>query len=244
MTPEELVRDACPLINDLGWAFYFAPETAARTEKFGLDVASFYFIGRGGVLGDAEAPVVHSAFGYFNPELLVSMWDAAKKVVEPRVAARVYIEACHEFGRNHLSSVAGLDAYCEAAEAVVAAADPQGLPLFAGAALQPLPDDVAARAMQLTAVLREYRGSAHLASVVASGLTPKKAHQIHRPEMWEIFGWQEADREEITEADREAFFEAEVLTNRVVLPAYSAVSESLREPMVTALHGIQAALAP
>jgi hypothetical protein len=243
MTPEELVQSACPLIGEMGWAFYFAPETAARTEPYGLDLLSFYAIGRGGVLGDAEAAVVHSAFAYFKPSLVEETWDTAKQAIDPREAARVYRECCNEFGRNHLSAVKGLDAYCEAAETVVRAADPQGLTLFAGAARQPLPDDPPARAMQLTTVLREYRGSAHLAAVVASGLAPVKAHFIARPEMWEVFGWQDGDKPECTDADRRALEAAEAMTDRIVLPAYAAVPERGREAMVKALLAMQAALA-
>jgi hypothetical protein len=145
-------------------------------------------------------------------------------------------------GRLHLSDVPGLDVYCRAAEAVVAAADPQGLSLFAGASAIPLADDVPGRAMQLTTVLREFRGSAHLAAVVASGLPPKRAHQLARPEMWELFGWQESDKEEVTDADHRAHAAAEALTDRIVLPAYAAVADGDREPMVTALRAMAAAL--
>lgn len=243
MTPEELVASACPLIGDMGWAFYFAPETAARVGEIGLDVMSFYVAGRGGVLGDAEPAVVQSSFGYFNPALVESAWETCRKVIAPRDAARVYMECCNEFGRNHFASVDGLDAYCEAAQSVVAAADPQGLPLFAGASRQPLPDDLPARAMQLTTVLREFRGSAHLVAVVAAGLPPVTAHLIARPEMWEVFGWQEGDKPVFTDRDRQALAASESITDRIVLPAYSAVAESLRQPMVAALREMKAALA-
>jgi hypothetical protein len=243
MTPEELVAAACPLIRDTGWSFYFTPETTARGEELGVDVMTFYLIGRGGVLGDANARVVHSAFGYFNPSLVETVWNAGSALVRPSEAALAYMECSQAHGRRHLSEVSGLDAYCRAAEAVVQAADPQGLSLFAGASAIPLADDGPGRAMQLTTVLREFRGSAHLAAVVASGLPPKRAHQVARSEMWEIFGWQESDKEELTDADRRALAAAEALTDRIVLPAYSAVAEDDREPMVTALRAIEAAVA-
>ena len=79
MNPEELVAVACPKISDMGWAFYFVPDTVARGEELGLDVVSFYVLGRGGVLGDVESTVIASAFGYFNPTLVAAMWDAARK---------------------------------------------------------------------------------------------------------------------------------------------------------------------
>jgi hypothetical protein len=96
--------------------------------------------------------------------------------------------------------------------------------------------------MQLTTVLREFRGSAHLVAVVSSGLTPKRAHQVARPEMWEIFGWQESDKEDATDADGRALEAAEALTDRIVLPAYSAVADADREPMIAALRAMEGAL--
>jgi hypothetical protein len=243
MTPEELVAAACPLIGELGWSFYFTPETTARGQELGVDVLTFYAVGRGGVLGDAPPRVVHSAFGYFNPVQLATTWNAAKEKVAPGEAALAYMQCSQAHGRKHFSDIEGLDAYCRAAEAVVRAADPQGLSLFAGASAIGLPDDLPGRAMQLTTVLREFRGSAHLAAVIASGLAPKRAHQVARPEMWEVFGWHESDKEDLTDADREALAASETLTDRIVLPAYSAVAEADREPMVAVLHAMGAALA-
>ena len=63
MTPEELVATACPSIADLGAVFDFVPETVAKGKEHGLDGFRFYFLGRGGVLGDTSAAVVRSVFG-------------------------------------------------------------------------------------------------------------------------------------------------------------------------------------
>ncbi len=78
MTPTELVQAACPKIASLGAAFYFNPETVAKGKELGLDGFRFYFLGRGGVLGDVEARVVRSAFGYFAPELVDKMWNSSR----------------------------------------------------------------------------------------------------------------------------------------------------------------------
>jgi len=61
MTPDELVAAACPKIRDLGFAYYFVPETLAKGDALGLDLFHFYVLGRGGVLGDVESGVVASA---------------------------------------------------------------------------------------------------------------------------------------------------------------------------------------
>jgi len=242
MTPEELVTTASPLAGKLGSAFYFVPATTARGAELGLDALNFYMLGRGGVLGDVEAPVIASAFGYFSLERVDAMWNAATQVANPRATAKEFMACNHEFGRTHFSSVAGLDAFCAAAEAVVAAVHPAGLALFAGLAAEPLPDDLPARAMHLAAVLREYRGSANLVAVVASGLEPKVAHFIRRPEMFAIFGYAPEEAPEPTEADRAALAEADAMTDRIVGQGYGVLDEAQAQALVDGLRAMQAAL--
>ena len=74
-TTTDLLAAACPRIGDIGGAFYFDSETVAAGKQLGLDGYRFYFLGRGGVLGDVEAAVVGSAFGYFNPAIVTRMWN-------------------------------------------------------------------------------------------------------------------------------------------------------------------------
>jgi len=244
MTPEELVAVACPKIGTMGWAFYFTPETFARGEELGLDGISFYVLGRGGVLGDVESTVIASAFGYFNPTLVATMWDAARKVMAPRDAGHAYMECCANFGRASFADVPGLDAFCDAAGAVNDAADPVGLALYAGIAGEPLADDGPARAMQLVSVLREFRGSAHLLALRASGLDAKTAHHIHRPNDGALFGWSDDDAPTITAGDRALWAAAEELTDRLVLPAYSVLDKAGRQALVAGLEAMENALAP
>ncbi len=242
MTPEELVATACPPIAALGGAFYFAPETVAKGKEHGLDGFRFYFVGRGGVLGDTSAEVVRSAFGYFNPGLLAKMWETARAKLSATEAAAIYWEACADFGRAKLAGVDGLEQFVAAADAVIAAAEPAGLTLFAGASQMPLADDPPGRAMQQIAVLREFRGSAHLLAVRATGLVDAIAHFIKRPDMVEGFGWKAADTEAITDEDRQKLAAAESLTDQIVLPAYSVLDEAGRQAMVGCLGAIAKAV--
>ena len=131
MTPTELVQAACPKIGSLGGAFYFDKETLAKGKELGRDGFRFYFLGRGGVLGDVEPRVVESAFGYFAPELVAKMWTSAKEKLAPREAGRLYLECLHAFGRRKFSGISGLDAFCAAAEAVNNATSYASLPLYA-----------------------------------------------------------------------------------------------------------------
>jgi hypothetical protein len=243
MTPEELIDVACPKVRDLGWAFYFAPETLAKGEELGLDGFRFYFMGRGGVLGDVEPSVVASAFGYFKPSVVEDMWTSGSKIVAPRDAGRAYVACAAEFGRSRLGGIEGLDAFCAAADAVNDAADPVGLALYAAAAAEPLADDAPGRAMQLVALLREFRGSAHLIAIRAVGLDALTAHAITRPGDLAMFGWSEADLPAITDAQRAARVEAERLTDQMALTAYSVLDEGGRQAFATGLDAIEAVLA-
>ncbi|MCU1393376.1 MAG: hypothetical protein JWM34_1804 [Ilumatobacteraceae bacterium] len=242
MTNDELLGTACPIIRDTGWAFYFTPATMARGTELGLDYIQFYVMGRGGVLGDVEGTSVASAFGYFNPTLVESTWSAGKAVIAPRAAATEYMACCGNHGREKLSDVAGLDGFVAAASAVNDAADPTALTLYAAISTEPLADDAPAKAMQLLTVLREFRGSAHLLALRASGVDSKTAHFISRPNDIGMFGWTEADKPEITDATLAAKHDAELLTDRLVAPAYDVLDDTARTAFVDGLHAINAAL--
>ena len=135
MTLDELIATACPIIKDTGWAFYFAPDTAARGATLGLDPVQFYVMGRGGVLGDVEPAVVSAAFGYFNPSLVTHMWNTGRAIVSPRVAGSAFMECCIAHGEAKLGDVAGLADFVAAGEKVMAATEVDGFALFAGTAL-------------------------------------------------------------------------------------------------------------
>jgi hypothetical protein len=242
MNPDDLVHAACPPIAKLGSAFYFQPETLAKGKEHGIDGFRFYMLGRGGVLGDVESPVIASAFGYFHPAMIERLWTSARQKMSPRDAGRLYLECCRDFGRSRLSEIPDLDAFCAAADAINTAADPAGLALYAGVSSEPLPDDLPARAMQLITVLREFRGSAHLAAVIASGVAPRVAHYLKRPNDYATFGWGD-EPPVVTDEDRANYESAEALTDRMVRSAYSAVDESGANALVAGLTAIAPALA-
>jgi hypothetical protein len=244
MTLEELLAATAPPLYALGAAVYFAPETLEAGKAAGLDGFTFYFVGRGGVLGDVEAEVVSSAFGYFEPKLLRTFWDRGRQVVAPREAARLHLECAHRFGRQHFADIEGLDGFCAAAEAVAAAADPAALALFAGFAAEPLPDDVPARAAQLGIVLRELRGSVHLVAVVASGMAPRVAHYLRRPGEFGMFGWSPEDAPVVTGDDRRALAAADALTDRLLAVPYGVLDEAGRRALADGAGAIGRRLAP
>jgi hypothetical protein len=237
-----LIESACPDINTLGSAFYFIPETTAVGKEHGLDGFRFYILGRGGVLGDVEAPVIESAFGWWSPEIIDKMWNSARVKMAPREAGHLYMQCAQTLGRAKFGEVAGLPQFCASAEKIVQAANPAGLALFAGTAAEPLADDLPARAMQFLVILREFRGSAHILAVLAEGVTPKVAHAAHRPDMVKSFGWGE-EEVAVTEADRAALDAAESLTDELVSPAYSVLDAKEAAAFLVTLADLKAALA-
>lgn len=242
---EEVVGTACPRIAAIGGAFYFTQETLAVGKEHGLDGYRFYFLGRGGVLGDVEPAVVEAAFGYFHRGLVTKMWTTGRERTQltPREAGRLYLRCCHAFGRAHFGDIPGLEEFCAAASAVNDAVDRAGLALYAAVAAEPLPTDPPARAMQLTTVLREFRGSAHLVSIRATdGIDPATAHGIRRPSYWTTFGYAEETRPTGTEERSAALAAADRLTDRLVAPAFGVLDDHGRGALLDGLSRMQQAL--
>jgi hypothetical protein len=231
----------CPIIQRQGSSFYFTPATMAKGEAAGLDRGQLYFLGRGGVLGDVEPAVVTAAFGYFNPAIVTAVWTSARAKLAPRAAGALFMECCGDHGRAKLGDVAGLADFVASAEKVVAAAEVDGLSLFAATAAEPLADDLPGRAMQLVTILRELRGSAHLVAVRAAGVPAKVAHFVSRPDDGRMFG--HVDAVEPTDADRAAMADAEAITDRIVAPAYAVLDATERATFAETLRAIDAALA-
>ena len=222
MDAAEVIAATSPTFASHGSAWYFTPETVAAGREVGLDGMRFYLYGRGGVLGDVPWQVVAAAFGYFHPAVVQRLWTTSQERCDRATAVAAHLGACAAWGRERYAGVDGTEAFCEAAEALVAAAagDLGGLTLFAGYAAQPLPDDAPARAAVLVATLRELRGSAHLAAVVASGLPTQVAHAIRRPGDVETFGWRGDDAPRPTDDDRRRLADADRMTDEVLLRAF------------------------
>ncbi len=240
METADVVKAVAEPIGSAGAAFYFNPDTLAAGKELGLDGFRFYMLGRGGVMGDVPAKVVESAFGYFSTALVDKIWNSAKDRVAPADAAAAYLEANANLGRKRLADVPGLAEYCAAAEKVVATARPAGLPLFAGIASAPVPEDLPARAIHLTAVLRELRGSMHLVAITATGLDNVVAHAIRRPDDVETFGHPHPPH--ISEEDRRLLAEADELTDRLMAHPYGALDDAESRAIVAGAEAVNNAL--
>lgn len=237
---DELVTRACPRIGQLGHVFYFAPETLARGKELGLDGFRFYFLGRGGVLGDVDADVVTAAFGFFTEGLISKMWDSARERCEPKRAATEFMAGAADVGRLRLSGTGPYEQFCAAAETVADSADIAGLSLFAGHRAMERPADPHERTIHLLSLLREMRGSMHLAAVVACGVAPRVAHYVNHPDMYSLNGWDDDDLPKVSEADRANLRRAESITDALCAQAYGVLDARGRSAFLDGLDRIEA----
>ena len=240
MEPRDVIRSVKGPTYELGAFFYFDPVTLERGKELGLDGFRFYFLGRGGVLGDVEPAVIHSAFGYFHPRLVEKIWNSAKEIMPPRETAREFLACGHEAGRRVFAGVEGLDAYVDAAAAVTGAVDDSGLALFAGVRAEPVPDDAPAAAAHHAVLLRELRGSAHIAANAAVGLSTSTAHAIKRPDDVAMFGWEAPPA--VTDEDRARHERAERITDDILVPAFSVLTDAQAIALVDGTAAMHAAL--
>lgn len=242
MNNQELLDAACPTINVFGAAYYFIPETLQAGKDINLGGMEFYVQGRAGQMGNCDPDAVASAFGYFKPALLRSILEAARAKVEPRVAGTAHLEACAALGRTKLASLPNLEAFVAVLEKINNAADPDSLALYAAIRTETLASDAAGRAMQLIAILREFRGSAHLVALRAVGVKSSTAHFIKRPDMWKQFGYTEDEAPEVTDAILKKMDEAEKLTDAIVEPAFAVLTQDERKTLLDGLEATKAAL--
>jgi hypothetical protein len=238
--PLDVIRAISDKTGTIGSLYYFHHDTMARGAELGLDGFRFYFLGRGGALGDVDAAVVRSAFGYFHPSLVAKMWNSGRERCDPRLAARAHLECNAALGRTALADVDGLDAYGDAARAVVDTVDESALTLFAAIRTEPVPTDTAGRAMHYAVLLRELRGSAHLAAVRVCGLESAVAHAVARPGDVELFGYTEPI--EVTDEDRQRLESAESLTEQMLVPAFSVLDDAGAAALVAGTEAMFAAL--
>ncbi len=137
-----------------------------------------------------------------------------------------------------MADVEGLDAYIDAAEAVVAATEVAGLSLYAAWVAEPRVEDAPGRAMQLLALLRELRGSVHIVALVASGVRAPVAHTIKRP--GDAFGWDPAP--EIGPEDPAKCEAAEALTDQLLIGSYGSLTDDQAKALVTGTEAMAAAI--
>ncbi len=219
-----------PQLQQIGALHYFDPLAKAAGEALGLDLFRLYIAGRAGVMGEVIAPVVHAAFGYFEPGVIAKMWNSSRERCSATDAAQAHLDVAFQIGRARIADIDGLADTATALRAVSQAVDSSGLPLFAGyQALAPASEPVDAF-MQEAIVMRELRGSVHLAAVAGSGCSPVVAHAIRRPNDVEMFGWKNAPT--ITDDDRARLALADEHTDYAMAKWFEALPNGTDELVI------------
>lgn len=243
MTPQECVKGVAGPVGRLGGAWMFDAATDARGRELGLSTWSWYHCGRGGVLGDADSSVVVAAFGFFPPALQAEAWDNGVAVLPAQEIAGHYAQACSAWGRRVFGEGTGVaaDRLADLLVTAMGAAEPAGLPLFAGwrALLADGPTDGPGRLALALQVAREHRGGNHLVAVVATGVHPLQAVMSGRygAKNAEFFEWPQPWPD--PSLAKEQMAEAEAVTDRLVAPAYAALTADERAELTEGLRALR-----
>jgi hypothetical protein len=160
---------------------YFAPESRIAFDQTGLrGFWMGYFAARSAPLGPVPADVVTATFYNFSPahvaRALPAAWESAKPADLLRARETAAVAALRRCGVTDGDDVrtAG-DLLAEAARS--ASAD--GRPLFAANRALPWPEEPVARLWHATTLLREQRGDAHVAILVANGVGGRECNVLH-----------------------------------------------------------------
>jgi hypothetical protein len=162
-----LTSDVKTQIRRLGGNFMKSAQARHDAAALGLPDLSYYFAGRGGVLGDVDDDAIGTLFHFFPTELVRAHWQVTRERMSPRDVGLRYTETCRNWGRARLQGWPQVERLAELLEFIANAASTIGLPLFAAWHSVPLPDDGPGRVVQLAHVLREHRGGQHAIAVLA-----------------------------------------------------------------------------
>ncbi len=229
-------REAGRVIGSLGGGFMISPQARSFAKDHGLRGREAYVLGRGAVLGDVDADVVISAFGFWPADVIRPAWDGGRAILPVREALPKYADVARNWGRARFDGYADAGRLAELLRTVADGADVEAVALFAGWRAVELPSDDEGRLAQLLHVLREHRGGLHLVAVVASGLTPHQAvlSGPGGPDNARFFGYEEPF-EEVSHLI-EVRAATEELTDRLVAPAYDVLGHDERSDLLALLQ--------
>ncbi|MDT5336199.1 MAG: hypothetical protein QOD90_1704 [Mycobacterium sp.] len=160
---------------------YFAPESREAFEQAGFrGFWMGYFGARSAPLGPVAADLVTAIFYNFAPSqvarALPSAWNfvsAADALRARETSAVAALRRCGVTDGDEVRTAADLLAKA------ASTAPLDGRPLFAANRALPWPDEPVARLWHATTLLREQRGDAHVAVLVANGIGGRDCNVLH-----------------------------------------------------------------
>jgi hypothetical protein len=184
---QSTARAAFRALEPVHGMIYFTPHGPDAYAALGFtDRSMMYFASRSAALGVVPADVVIAMFFNFNPALVRGAIPAAWDVATPEQVLAARLAAVDMSLRQAWGDDVGSDQVREAAALARRAAErasdrPQGRPLFAAHATLPWPSDDEPHLVLWHAqtLLREYRGDAHVAVLLTSGLDGVEALITH-----------------------------------------------------------------
>ncbi|MGB6051028.1 MAG: hypothetical protein WBG14_09235 [Rhodococcus sp. (in: high G+C Gram-positive bacteria)] len=180
-TSTAIARAAYKTLEPYHLAAYFNPQLRSVSEETGLDGHAWYVGARAAPMGPCAASVVTSAFYNFNPELIERVWPQAVEAGLDTVSDRrwamldnVLSDALGPLATDpELAKIAGR--LHEISETAVFA----GRPLSAAWHCSPSPELPHLALWHAIAVMREWRGDGHIATLVDAELDPIEAVVFH-----------------------------------------------------------------
>ncbi|MCW1824527.1 hypothetical protein A5731_10985 [Mycolicibacterium conceptionense] len=229
---------------------YFAPESRAALDDLGYrGFWMGYFAARSAPLGIVAPDVVAATFYNFTTErvakALPAAWEKASPAVLLQARSAAAVAALRRSGVTD-SEPTRLAAELTSKAARTAPLD--GRPLYAANRALPWPEDPIATLWHAVTLLREHRGDAHIAVLVAEGISGRQSNVLHAAagrvpremimrsrdydeEQWAGYveqlrsrGWLDVDGE-LTEAGRDIKQAIEDRTDALALSALDALTD-------------------
>jgi hypothetical protein len=140
-----------------------------------------YFAARSAPLGSAPAAVVTAVFYNFSPShvarALPAAWESTSPATVLRARETSAVAALRRCGVT--ADGEGVRTAADLLAKAAACAPTDGRPLFAANHALPWPDEPVARLWHATTLLREQRGDAHVALLVANGVSGRDCNVLH-----------------------------------------------------------------
>jgi hypothetical protein len=159
------------LVEPIAANVYFAPEAQEAYGELGLGYLPGYFCSRGACMGQVPGELVVSAFGVFNPAVVIPAVDEGwSKTDAPTILAareRGAVAALHRtLGEPDANTARATELLRRAGEGVTL----QGHPLAAGLVSLGFPGSPMGDLWRAADVVREHRGDSHVAAWVSAGI--------------------------------------------------------------------------
>jgi hypothetical protein len=222
---------------------------AKSTDRYGVDLgfgsgAQFWIVGRAGVLGSCPVQVAAAAIAFEPLHKVEEAWLVLPEGLTHYDVALRYRDIITAWGDRVFGDLdtETLTAIDQLGRLIIDAAPAALGALFTGWRQLPVPDSLPGRAALTLHLIRELRGAAHIAAILACGLTPLDAilsapHPPPRtgPGYAERMGYHGPFRDPAEV--REQRLEAEKLTASIIEPYFSALTSEELARFGTAVEG-------